>query len=159
MARLRACLGDLATAMEAEVTPESALAEARNVIRNRVEPALGELEDVLKQSGLTFFWKSVLGATALTFSATATPGSTIQGGARLIAQTMEYRFSKTAMVRKHPFGYLHQVGEEFGHSPRHSVTRVAETLQDPRGTLRDLLQGLLLARLERRGEQRDGGAD
>lgn len=107
-ARLRASLADLSSRLSADAAPESLLSQARDTFKNRVEPALADLEDRLKENSIGFLIKSLLGATAIVMTPMA-PVSSSAAGVRFIGQTLNYRFSKEGLVRDHPFGFLHQV--------------------------------------------------
>jgi len=126
-ARLRASLVDLSAQLKAGGSPVAMLAEARDVYRNRVEPALGDLEEVLKESQIKFFTKSLVGATAVAI-APIEPVSTSLGAARVMGQTIDYSYSKSRLVREHPYGYLHQVGQELGAAPKLGHSLEAETI-------------------------------
>lgn len=112
-ARLRASLVDLAAGLRSDAPPATMLAEARDTYRNRVEPALGDLEEVLKENQVKFLMKSVVGATAIAL-APIDPISASAGAARVMGQTIDYSYSKSRLVREHPYGYLHQVREALG---------------------------------------------
>lgn len=112
-ARLRASLVDLSAHLQSEKSPIATLAEARDAYRNRVEPALGDLEEVLKENQLKFFTKSLVGATAVAI-APVEPVSTSVGAARMMGQTIDYAYSKSRLLREHPYGYLHQVRQGLG---------------------------------------------
>jgi hypothetical protein len=132
-ARLRASLVDLAAQLRQSGPPEALLAEARDVYRNRVEPALGDLEEVLKENGIRFFLKSLLGATAIAV-APIEPVSTSVGAAKVMGQTIDYSYSKSRLVREHPYGYLHEVRQKF---PRvnSEPLKVETAIKTPRETL------------------------
>jgi hypothetical protein len=65
LGRLRASLADLAQRLNQAGSPSGALAAARDTYLNRVEPALEDLESVVKENKIAFFLKSIVGASAL----------------------------------------------------------------------------------------------
>jgi len=134
-ARLRASLVDLAGQLRTETSPTTMLAEARDTYRNRVEPALGHLEEALKESRVKFFLKSLVGATAIAL-APIEPISTSAGAARVVGQSLDYSYSKSKLVGEHPYGYLHQVGEQLGIESRQpNIDELAGILKTPRASL------------------------
>ena len=136
-ARLRASLVDLAAQLQSDGRPEALLAEARDLYRNRVEPALGGLEDLLKENRLSFVMKSVVGATAVSL-APVDPVSATVGGARVMGQTIDYAYSKKRLLREHPYGYLHQVRHEFDSGSLLPGGDVEMTMMSPRESLSSL---------------------
>jgi len=134
-ARLRASLADLAGAISRDVSASQRLAQAHDVFRNRVEPALGDLETVLSENRISFFVKSLLGVTALA-TPPPDPIRTVAGSVRLTAEVLEYRFSKDRLVESHPYGYLHHVGQESDLNDLSHATRfLVEPNRDPRQAL------------------------
>jgi hypothetical protein len=107
--RFRAAMTDLGAALrQADVSPEAALAAARDVYRNRVEPDLGTLEDRLSESRVKFLARSLFGAAALAVSPLTTPIA-VESAARLGAQTINYRFSREGLLEEHPYSFLHRL--------------------------------------------------
>lgn len=136
MGRFRASLADLAERLSDESNPERLMVDARDLVRNRVQPALGDLEDVLKQNRFTFYWKALTGATALTL-APLSPQTVLGGATQLMAQTVDYRFSKRAMARSHPYGLLHEVKSELSGDFRRDVgVQLGTEAKSPRELLR-----------------------
>lgn len=138
-ARFRGSLVDLAAKLRGDSSPASMLAEARDTYKNRVEPALGDLEEALNESQIKFWLKSLVGATAIAI-APIEPVSTSAGAARVMGQTIDYSYSKSKLVREHPYGYLHQVRQELGatHPGNESEEHVESTMMAPRESLWDL---------------------
>jgi hypothetical protein len=134
-ARLRGSLVDLASKLRDDASPKAMLAEARDTYKNRVEPALGDLEEALKESQVKFFLKSLVGATAIAI-APIEPVSTSAGAARVVGQTIDYSYSKSKLVREHPYGYLHEVGQHLsGGSSGPRAQKVATQMEEPRQSL------------------------
>jgi hypothetical protein len=138
-ARLRGSLVDLAERLRGDTEPVSMLAEARDTYRNRVEPALGDLEEALKESRIKFLLKSLVGATAIAI-APIEPVSTSAGAARVLGQSIDYSYSKSKLLREHPYGYLHAVRSELGteSSAPSRPDDVLTTMMAPRESLREL---------------------
>jgi hypothetical protein len=134
--RLRGSLVDLASKLRSDASPTAMLAEARDTYKNRVEPALGDLEEALKESRITFFLKSVVGATAIAI-APIDPVSSSVGAARILGQSIDYSYSKSKLLREHPYGYLHEVKENLvsGQAGRQSVDTLEVTIKSPRESL------------------------
>lgn len=131
LGRFRASLVDLSDGMRRDGNPTQLLAVARDTYRNRVVPALGDLEEVLKEGQIRFFIKSLLGATAIAL-APVEPVKAVEGGATLMGQTLNYSFSRQKLIREHPFGFLHQVSSELRpNQPGPSTDALALTIADP----------------------------
>ncbi|HEX6205841.1 MAG TPA: hypothetical protein VFZ29_08560 [Solirubrobacterales bacterium] len=136
--RFRASLADLSEGLRKDADPTQLLAEARDRYRNRVVPALGELEEVLKQGNVQFLVRSLLGATAIALSP-IDPVRAVDGGAKIVGQTINYSFSREKIVREHPFGYLHQVSKAFESSENTSSVRaLEEAIEDPEKKVREM---------------------
>jgi hypothetical protein len=138
LGRLRASLVDLSEGLRRDADAQVLLAEARDRYRNRVVPALGELEAVLKEGKIKFFLRSLMGATAITLSP-IDPVKAVEGGALLVGQTINYSFSREKLLREHPFGYLHQVSSGFGASGSPVATRsLTDVIDDPEQRIREI---------------------
>lgn len=111
--RFRSSLVDLSASLHEDLAPTARLAGARDVYRNRVVPALGDLETAMRESRLTFVLRSLVGAAALTLGPVK-PVTAAEEGAQLIGRTISYRFSRKRLVQEHPYGYLYKVRKEFG---------------------------------------------
>jgi hypothetical protein len=137
-ARFRASLVDLSEQLRADGPPGSLLSEAADTFKNRVEPALGDLEDALKESGIKFLLKSLVGATAIAV-APIEPISTSVGAAKVVGQTIDYSYSKSRLVRDHPYGYLHELSNVLTSRMDHSGrTGFEAAILAPRETLWNL---------------------
>jgi hypothetical protein len=143
MARLRAALIDLSAALDEGLAIDAAMASARNVVRNRVEPALGALETILKENNVVFALKAALGASAIIASSAPLPAA-LTHGRELAAQTVRYRFSKASVEEQHPFGYLHRLSQFFP-PPERAHSQGGETASLLALELRDVLLDLLPA--------------
>jgi hypothetical protein len=107
--RFRAAMTDLGALLrQADIAPEAALAAARDVYRNRVEPDLAALEARLSESRIKFLTRSMFGAAALAVTPLTAPTVT-ENAVRLGAQTINYRFSRDRLVEEHPYSYLHRL--------------------------------------------------
>jgi hypothetical protein len=140
LGRFRASLSDLREELQQNGSPEARLSSARDTYRNRVEPALGRLEDSLNESGLVFFLKSVTGASVIVL-APIEPTRAVEGAAQLTAQTIRYAFSRKRMIEEHPFGFLHRLSTELGAQRVQEPTRLLERLH---GDLDAVIANLLL---------------
>lgn len=138
LGRLRASLSDLSEGLRQDADPSTLLAEARDRYRNRVVPALSELEEVLKEGKIRFLIRSLMGATAITLTP-VDPVRAVEGGAMIMGQTIDYSFSREKVVREHPFGYLHQVSEAFGAGTKHQSKQSLErVIKDPEKQVREI---------------------
>lgn len=138
--RLRGSLVDLASKLRTDSSPTTMLAEARDTYKNRVEPALGDLEEALKESQIKFFFKSLVGATAIAM-APVEPISGSAGAARIVGQSIDYSYSKSKLLREHPYGYLHEVQKYLGMSSGSAeVDTLTATMMSPRQSLALLWQ-------------------
>ena len=107
--RFRAAMTDLAATLgQSNLAPEAALAAARDIYRNRVEPDLGALESRLTESRLKFFARSLFGAAVLAVTPLTAP-TAVEKAALLGAQTINYRFSRQRLLEEHPYSYLHRL--------------------------------------------------
>ncbi len=139
LGRFRASLVDLSEGLRQEDSPTQLLASARDTYRNRVVPALGDLEAVLKEGQIRFFVKSLLGATAIAM-APVDPVRAVEGGATILGQTLNYSFSREKLIREHPFGYLHQVSSGLSATQAApSVTNLAVTMANPVERIQEML--------------------
>lgn len=114
--RFRAALFDLGAYMGEEASaaePARSFAIARDVVRHRVEPALSSLESALKESGVKFVVKSVVGAANVTLGP-ITPATAVSGSLALGAQTVDYAFARSKLREEHPYAYLHQARVSLG---------------------------------------------
>lgn len=143
LGRFRAALVDLASSIREGAAPLALLEQARALVSNRVEPALGDLEDALKEGRIRFFWKCLVSASAVA-SSPVTPTVAVSGAARFSTRSLEYAFDRRRLVREHPYGYLHSLNESF--APASSADPVrggqvpAEVITDPSESLRDLMR-------------------
>jgi hypothetical protein len=128
--RFRASLVDLAAELQRDAAPLALLASARDTYRNRVEPALGDLEAAMNESRLRFLIRSLLGATAITL-APVKPIRAVEAGASLVGNTVTYRFSREKLLREHPFGLLHKIAAEFSTHQGRGRTELEFAIQDP----------------------------
>jgi len=171
LGRFRSSLVDLSEGLREENSPTTLLAEARDTYKNRVVPALGDLEEVLTEGKIRFFVRSLVGATALTL-APVNPVKAVEGSATLMGQTIDYAFSRERLVREHPFGYLHQVSAGLGGKDVKPTARALESIiEDPedrvreifvgdlRSSLPDVVQSLWLPERPDLGGAADGQAD
>jgi hypothetical protein len=128
--RFRASLVDLSAELQQDASPLSLLASARDTFRNRVQPALADLEAAMNESRVRFLIRSLVGATAITL-APVEPVRAVEAGASLVGQTVNYRFSRARLLREHPFGLLHQIPAEFSVGSRPTRTELELAIQDP----------------------------
>jgi hypothetical protein len=110
--RLRASLVDVAAAIRTDVSMNAVAGQVEAVVKNRVEPALGALDRELKKGCLSFAWSNMFGAGGLVAGGLSASAS-IGGGAYLVGRAIKYAFDRDALVRDHPYGYLHQVRTSF----------------------------------------------
>lgn len=129
---------DLSGHLRADGSPASLLSQAADTFKNRVESALGDLEQTLNESGIKFFLNSLVGATAIAI-APVEPVSTSLGAARVLSQSIDYSYSKSRLVREHPYGYLHKLGTGLASSKEPAGQAGLETaILAPRETLWNL---------------------
>jgi hypothetical protein len=136
--RFRASLVDLSGELQQDAAPLTLLASARDTYRNRVQPALADLEAAMNESRMRFFIRSLIGATALTL-APVEPVRAAEAGASLIGHTVNYRFARDTLVREHPFGLLHKITAEFSVGPRPAHTELELAINDPEHFLSSVL--------------------
>jgi hypothetical protein len=67
------------------------------------------LESELKKGRISFAWTNMFGVGGLVAGSASVTTASIGGGAFLIGRTVKYAFDRDALVRDHPFGYLHRV--------------------------------------------------
>jgi hypothetical protein len=141
LGRFRASLVDLSEGLREDAKPIRLLAEARDRYRNRVVPALGDLEAALSEGRIRFFVRSLMGATAITLGP-VDPTKAVEGGATIMGQTIDYAFSREKLVREHPFGYLHQVSTELSAQGKDPAARLVESaVEDPEERVREMFRG------------------
>jgi hypothetical protein len=130
--RFRGAMSDLGQSLrQSAIRPEATLAAARDVYRTRVEPDLGTLEDRLKESRIKFLTRSIFGAAALAITPLSVP-TALEGGARLGAQSINYRFSRDRLLEEHPYGYLHRLSSADFIVPReYSAPELVSSTRNP----------------------------
>ncbi|MGI9098308.1 MAG: hypothetical protein ACR2H2_07415 [Solirubrobacteraceae bacterium] len=138
LGRFRASLVDLSAELQQDAAPLTLLASARDTYRNRVQPALADLEAAMSESRMRFLIRSLVGATAITL-APVEPVRAVEVGASLVGHTVNYRFSRDKLLREHPFGLLHQITAEFSVNPGSGRTELELAIQDPEQFLRSIL--------------------
>lgn len=136
--RFRSSLVDLSAELQQDATPLTLLASARDTYRNRVQPALADLEAAMNESRMRFLIRSLAGATAITL-APVKPVRAVEAGATLVGHTVNYRFSRDKLLREHPFGLLHKITGEFAVNPRPTRTELELAIQDPEHFLLSVL--------------------
>jgi len=143
--RLRGSLIDLAASIDADRPQSAVLSQAEAVIQNRVTPVLADLEEALKRSKLSFVWQGVLGVGGI-IGGGATGGVTLGTGARAVGRAMHYAFDRDALIRQHPYGYLHQLQKSFG-DPGDSLISAASTrpITNPEQELVDVFEAMYSA--------------
>jgi hypothetical protein len=116
IARFRGAMIDLSASITAE-TPGAAAEEAYAVVKNRVEPELANLEDVLVRGKIRFTWDMLLGlsATWASSGATTTAAAVAEAG-QIAMRGLRYAFDRDRLIRDHPFGFLHRVGSDICYS-------------------------------------------
>lgn len=140
MGRFRAAMIDLAAAIDTE-SAGNGLEQAHAMIRNRVEPALGDLETALKGSRIRFAWKTLIGASALALSPATGPAAAVAGGGHVLSQPIRYAFNRDRLVREHPYGLLYQAKTDFDFQP----SLGSRPITDPKSAMKFLLADLITA--------------
>jgi hypothetical protein len=135
MGRFRAAMIDLAHALNRDASPAAIAEEAHATMRNRVEPALGELETLLKRGRIRYAWRMLLGASSVVL-APVSPAIVAARGGRIATQALDYAFDRDKLVRLHPYGLLHKAGSTFGTDVR---AIPPNRITDPIGELRKFL--------------------
>lgn len=144
MGRLRAQMVDLAQTMRSDGSPEAIMEQAHAVIKNRVEPVLGQLEDVLRRSRIRYAWSMLFGASAVLLGPASTTIAA-SGGGRIAAKTLDYVFDRERLIRDHPYGLLHVLRSEMD---QQDTLRHPSLIEDPITVTRDIFQGVLQRVLE-----------
>ena len=111
--RLRGALIDVAATIRSDIPFDAVFGQADAALKNRVEPALGALETELKRGRISFIWSNVLGVGGVLATAVHPTAATLGGGTQLVGQGIRYAFDRDALIRDHPFGYLHRVRTSF----------------------------------------------
>lgn len=127
MGRFRGALIDLAAAIEAD-SPAAAAEQAYAVVKNRVEPQLGALNDALETGRISFAWNMLLGASAVALSGGDLGAATSSAGS-VAMQRLRYAFSRDRLVREHPYGLLYQTARAFGGE---ADGRASKVITEPR---------------------------
>ena len=115
MGRFRASIIDLAEAIQRDAPPAAVSEQAHAILKNRVEPALGDLEEVLKRGRIRYAWKMLTGATSILLGPTR-PAFAAMSSGRIASQALDYAFDRDKLIREHPYGLLHAIRAEFGES-------------------------------------------
>ncbi len=131
MGRFRAAMIDLASTMRQDAAPQAMLEEAHALLKNRLEPALGELESALRASRIGFAWKAVVGASTVAAIAPLTPAATIGTAGIVTTRLLSYVFDRDKLARDHPLGYIHQIRRGFSGETRDDVLSAQWPISDP----------------------------
>jgi hypothetical protein len=111
MGRFRGAMADLARVITTDASGNPA-EEARAVLRNRVEPTIGDLTEALDRNRIGFAMKILFGA----ISASLTPGdpaSVPLAGGLIASRSLRYAFDRERLVNDHPYGLIYRVRREF----------------------------------------------
>lgn len=130
MGRLRGSLIDLSASISTDGTPSQVVNRARSTFTNRVAPSLGELETILSESKIKFFLRSLIGGVTYAIPP-HDPIRGMVGGLRVTSEIIDYRFSHETLLSRHPYGYLHHVGNELGAGPAATASTFLETQRNP----------------------------
>jgi hypothetical protein len=142
--RLRGSLIDLAAAIDAAKLPTAVLRQAEAVVSNRVEPALADLETELNRGGLSFVWRELLGVSGIAAEG-AIPSGGMLGTARALGRGIHYAFDRDALIRQHPFGYLHRIRTGFSLADQQVSTSWGKPVVNPVQELIELFENMYSA--------------
>jgi hypothetical protein len=142
--RLRASLIDLAATIDAGQPPTAVASQAEAVIRNRVEPALADLESELKRSKLSFVWRGILGIGGVATGGAVPAAAGIGTAGRLFGRALHYAFDREALLREHPYGYLHRLRTTFG-TDDEQASVMRRPITDPHAELVQMFESMFAA--------------
>jgi hypothetical protein len=108
--RFRASLIDMAASISAE--SPAAAEEAFALVRNRVEPALAALGEVLSRRRISFGWSMLFGASA-TVAAGIDTGAAVAEAGQVVTRGLRYAFNRERLIRDHPYGFLYRARRDF----------------------------------------------
>lgn len=132
MGRFRGAMIDLSAEIDSD-TPAKVAEQAYALMNNRVEPLLGDLASALSRGRLSFFVRTLFGATAVALTPTDPAAKAIAGGA-IVTRSLKYAFDRGAVVREHPYGLLYQVHLELSEEAR---AQPPPLISDPDSALAD----------------------
>jgi len=133
--RFRAALIDLA----ASISPDSPAPaeEAFALLKNRVEPALAALDDVMSRGRISFAWGMLLGASA-TVAAGVDVGAAIAEGGQVATRGLRYAFNRDRLIREHPYGFLYRARRDFA-----AGSPSAPVITNPEQEIKESFEGLV----------------
>jgi hypothetical protein len=138
MGRFRGAMIDLSAGIDAD-TPSQAAEQAYALMSNRVDPLLGDLASALSRGRLSFFVKTLFGATTVALTPTDPAMKVIAGGA-IMTRSLRYAFNRDAVIREHPYGLLYQAHLELSGQ---SHAQPPSPISDPDSALADACFGLV----------------
>jgi hypothetical protein len=139
--RFRASLIDLA----ASVDPNSPAPaeEAFALVKNRIEPALSALDDVLSRGRINFAWSMLLGAST-TLAVNFDAGAAVTEAGQVVTRGIRYAFNRDHLIRDHPYGFLYRARNDFGAD----AARPTPVITDPEREIREWFEMVVGAAVE-----------
>jgi hypothetical protein len=144
-ARLRASLIDLSSNIRADLPISAVMGQVEAVIKNRVEPALAALETELRRGRISFAWSNMFGVGGIVATGMHPAAGSLGGGAYLAGRAIKYAFDRDALVRDHPFGYLHRVRTSLLAGGASAIDSLLDVSRQPMGNLESLFEAMYLA--------------
>jgi hypothetical protein len=133
MGRFRGAMIDLANGLDLAATPTVVMEEASATIKNRVEPALRDLDSAMSRGRIRYAVGMLMGTSTLLLGSTA-PLASVTAGGRITSQILAYAFDRERLVREHPYGLLYAAGSSVA---RHSSDQ-PRTVDFPLAALKQL---------------------
>jgi hypothetical protein len=129
--RFRASLIDLAAAIDPESSAPAE--EAFALVKNRVEPALSALDDVLGRRRISFAWGMLLGICT-TVTADIDAGTAVAGAGQVVTRGIRYAFNRDRLARDHPYGFLYRAKSDFDAIEARPAPVITDPEQEIRST-------------------------
>jgi hypothetical protein len=133
MGRFRGAMADLARGLDLAATPMVVMEEASAIMKNRVEPALRDLESAMSRGRIRYTVGMLMGTYMLLLGPTA-PLASVTAGGQITFQTLAYAFDRERLLRDHPYGLLYAASSSVA---RHSSDQ-PRTIDFPLAALKQL---------------------
>lgn len=131
MGRFRGAMADLAGTIATDASGNPA-EEARAVIKNRVEPAIGDLTEALDRNRISFAVKILFGAVSASLTS-GDPASASLTGGLVASRSLRYAFDRERFVNDHPYGLIYRARQEFPTD----ADKCEPVITDPAAAIRD----------------------
>jgi hypothetical protein len=130
--RFRAALIDLAASIDPDSSAPAEQAFA--LVKNRIEPAISALDDVLGRGKISFVWGMMVGAST-TVAAGMEAGAAVAEVGQVVTRGIRYAFNRERLIRDHPYGFLYRANQVFDATSPRPMAVITDPEQEIKGYL------------------------